>query len=266
MSDRAVVINGNITSELMEKKRMGEATPEEEESLDIVLEEADDQSFSEEKLEEMTKVALKKAKREADQILERAENQSKAIIGEAVAEADKIKLKAQRELNDQIEKIKETERANAKEEARADILSELAKLTDQMNSLMDELRRNQKSYFLEAEEKLPQLALEIAGKILFKKVSCHPEEMDMLIKNALSGIKGATWIDLKLGQGLKNIADDITGIMGQSLKEKGTILDVQTDLENNWQIICESDKGIIDASINTQIKNFMNFIDANTNK
>ena len=264
MSDSIVVIKENLTSDLMEKRRLGEAPLDPDEEKDVLS--TEDKFITKEKATEITAIVKGRAQRDAEEIIASAERNAKNIVGEACAEAEKTKLQAQRNLNDQIEKIKEQEREKAKSEARSEVLTEIANLTESMNDCLEELRKNQKSFFLQVEEMLPQLSLEIAGKILFKKVTCHPEEMDMLIKNAVSGIKGAAWIDLKLGQGLKNIADDLTSTMAQSLKEKGTVLDVSTEGEKNWQVICESDKGIIDASINTQIKNFMDFIDTYTQK
>lgn len=259
MSDSVVVIKKDLTSDLMEKRRLGEAPPDPDDEKRTL--ETEEKFITKEQATEITAIVKGRAQKDADEIIFNAERNAKNIVGEACAEAEKIKLQAQKNLNEQIEKIKEQEREKAKIEARSEVLSEVAGLTDKMIGCLEELKKNQKSYFMEVENLLPQLALEIAAKILFKKVTCHPEEMEMLIKNAVSSIKGAAWIDLKLGAGLKNIVDDITETMAQSLKEQGTVLDVSTDGENNWQLICESDKGIIDASINTQIKNFMDFID-----
>lgn len=209
------------------------------------------------KIEEIEKKAFQNAKN----IEENAKKQAQKIIFEAESQADKLKIYNQRELNKQLEQIKKDEAEKARKEARDEIFERIGATAQYLENCLGELEKNQQKFFISLEKNIPQLALEIAGKILFKRVNETPEEMEMLIKNTISDIKGATWIDVKVGENLKDIAKQIMGDMSESLKDRGTTLDINASKENNWEVVAESDKGIIDSSINTQIKNFMDFIE-----
>lgn len=197
----------------------------------------------------------------AKQIEAEAIKKAEKIVFEAQSDADKIKIQSQRELNQQIEEIKKNAAVKAKADAKEAVLKNIKLMDEKLETALQDLEKNQKAFFITLEKNLPQFALEIAGKILFKKVTQSPEEMDMLIKNTIAGIKGATWIDVKVGEGLNAVAKEILNEMAQNLKDRGTTLDVNPVKENNWEVVAESDKGIIDSSINTQIQNLMEFIE-----
>ena len=241
------------------------------ENIETVLNENSDEHLSadiNETNEELSESEVKnikeneqKAKLNAKKIEEEAFKKAERIIFEAQNEADKIKVQSQRELNHQIDEIKKNAIIKAKAEAKEAVLKNIELMDQKLETALQDLEKNQKAFFITLEKNLPQFALEIAGKILFKKVTQSPEEMDMLIKNTIAGIKGATWIDVKVGESLNEVAKGILDEMAQNLKDRGTTLDVNPVKENNWEVVAESDKGIIDSSINTQIQNLMEFIE-----
>lgn len=209
------------------------------------------------KIEEIEKQALINAQN----IEEQAKKEAKRIMLEAEAQVEKLKIYNQRELNKQLDEIKKDAAKQARIDAREEVLERISATAQYLENCLKELEINQKNFFISLEKNIPQLALEIAGKILFKKVTQTPEEMDMLLKNTISSIKNATWIDLKVGEGLKDISKEMLKDLSDNLKDRGTTLDINATKENNWEVVAESDKGIIDASIDTQIKNFMEFIE-----
>ena len=257
MSDSPVVIevDGNETNERIE------AVCNEilDENLSTDINEISEE-LSENEVKNIKEIE-QKAKLNAKKIEEDAFKKAEKIIFEAQNEADKIKIQNQRELNHQIEEIKKNAIIKANAEAKETVLENIELMAQKLETVLQELEKNQKAFFIKLEKNLPQYALEIAGKILFKKVTQSPEEMDMLIKNTIAGIKGATWIDVKVGENLNQVAKGILDEMAQNLKDRGTTLDVHPVKENNWEVVAESDKGIIDSSINTQIQNFMEFIE-----
>ncbi|MEG1448179.1 MAG: hypothetical protein RR048_01015 [Oscillospiraceae bacterium] len=258
MSDSPVVIHDdesrNSVKQVIENT-LGSA----DESLSAEPNESNSEIPSE-TIEQLRKIE-DDAKINAQQIEEDARKYSEHIISQAYDEIERAKIQGQRELNQQIEEIKRDAMERAKIESKQAVLQNIVSIGESLKANLRELEKNQQSFFMSLEKTIPQFALEIAGKILFKKVTSTPEEMDMLIKNTIAGIKGATWIDIKVGEGLKDVAKSIMDEMAENLKDRGTTLDVQTVKENNWEIVAESDKGIIDSSINTQIQNLMELIE-----
>lgn len=186
------------------------------------------------------------AKAESQQILERAEAEAQAIRQQADTDAAQTRQQA----IDDGEQI----RAQAKEDGFAAgkeaAASELSEIVAQSSRRLQQIEE-------QAVPQLKELALSIARKIIGKELQFHPDAVVDIIKQALSEkARQRREIFLRVHpEDLAAIREHKADLLEVLSRSKEIGLREDPDVER-YGVIIETDAGIIDAQLETQLAVF----------
>ena len=171
-------------------------------------------------------------------ILQRARGEREEILNQAHMEAQQIRQGAREEAYQ-----------CALEEKRAEITECIA----EVEQLLDELQSRQRDFLKEYEAGLFSLSLDITQKILNTAIPEHEELMIPLVKEAVSSVKNAEWIDVQISERLPHLVELLKTEFAQC-KNPGHIEITAINAPQDTCIINTSD-GAIDATASVQIEN-----------
>lgn len=147
--------------------------------------------------------------------------------------------------------------ANASEivnEQNSTKLKEIAEMIEKIE--------NEKQSILEKyEEGLTQLSIEIAEKIIRHRIDSENGVVSKIIEDVIKGYRNIEWIkvyisnkdDLIAVQADKNLANELSKI------SKDVKIEISDKLEAG-SVIVETSEGIVDASVDTQLKNLKEMV------
>jgi flagellar assembly protein FliH len=208
-------------------------------------------------------------------------NQREIILKEADEEAMKIinaaKIKAYNEIAEckkrGYEEGYNAGMANGKNKGYAEGyeigIANASEIIDEQNrnklkeiSEMIEKIENQKQLILEKYEKgLIQLSIEIAEKIIRYRIDSEDGAVSKIIEDVIKGYRNIEWIkvyisnkdDLITVQADKNLANELNKI------SKDVKIEISDNLEAG-SVVVETSEGIVDASVDTQLKNLKEMV------
>lgn len=229
------------------------ATPEPEEQEQATEQAAEPPmgdicTYRSKQLEEQARVvyeaAIRQSQEESEAILAKARAQAKQ-------EADQILQMVLEEANNLRSQILEDARREAAQEKAQEIEQALL----QVQTTLDELHQQHTRFLQQYEQELKSLALEIASKILNKRVEQDDTQLLELVKAAIESIKQVPWMSVQLSrQNADLIAALQEHLATADLRTVARIEVVPAELPSGSCLI-ETPEGIVDASVSTQLEN-----------
>lgn len=182
-----------------------------------------------------------------------ARSKAKKIIDDAYTDADTIRETARQEGYNQ-----GLEDGNMEAMKRADIY--LEKLQQEQNTLMEENNKTLEETLQDAGVKIIDVACLLIEKLTGILVNDYKPVMLHMINSALSEAETSKRIIIKVSEdNYKYIADNYERIQGAS--NPGISIEIFGDSKLDTQnCIIESENGIIDLSMDVQVKNLINAI------
>ncbi len=175
-----------------------------------------------------------------------ARGEAQRIIDKAQAEADEIRRQAETDA----EKLKEQAYQTGYEEGKNTAAAELSEVVASASQRLEAIEQ-------QAEPQLKELALTIARKILGKELEFHPETVVDIVKQALSEkARQRREIFLRVNpddlQYIRERKPELLEVLSRA-KEIGIREDPEVALHG---VVIETDAGIIDAQLETQLAVF----------
>ena len=198
----------------------------------------------EEQARAVYEAAIRQSQEEGEAILAKARAQAKQ-------EADQILQMALEEANSLRSQILE----DARREAAQEKAQEIEKTIWQAQTTLEELQQQHIRFLQEYEQELKNLALEIASKILVKRIEQDDAQLLEMVKTAIESIKQVPWMSVQLSrQNADLIAALQEHLATADLRTDARIEVVATELPSGACLI-ETPDGIVDASVATQLEN-----------
>lgn len=207
-------------------------------------------------------------------------NQKEIILKEASNEASKIISDAKKNAQDEIARCKETgykegynsgmETGKSQgytegyESGKTEVTEVLKKQNEaavnEIAHMLQKIETEKKDIISQYEKDLTKLAIDIAEKIIRHKIHSEDGAVAAIIENVIKDYRNAEWIkvyisgqdaiavqaDKKLINELNKISDDVKIEASEELEEGSAIVETQD--------------GIVDAGINTQLKNLKEMV------
>ena len=130
---------------------------------------------------------------------------------------------------------------------------EIKKSVNYLNHVAETLLEKREAILREAEEMIVQLAVSVAKTILHREVQLDPKVIKAVAKESLKLVEGRKRVSIKIhpsdSNELKELEKDILSTT-QAIKDLDIIED---DSVNPGGCIIETDSGIVDAQLNTQL-------------
>jgi len=207
-------------------------------------------------LEQLAQSISDDAQKKAAAIVENAEAKAEASINNAEREASRIISDA----NDRAEQICEEAQKRGFEEGLSRKAQEIDECIAQQKDFMVALKNAQEEKFEEIYSELKYFALDIAEKIVYKKIEDDGEFLGQLVMQALKDFKSAEWVNVEISDQMTQLAEYLenqqkAGAIPQEAK-------ISTSNTESGTIVLESESAIADVSIDTQINNIKGYFDS----
>lgn len=178
-----------------------------------------------------------------------AEEAAKKILMQAGEEREQLLQKAQSDAD--------LIRTQAREEAYQAAVQEKRQKIDgllaSMETLLQQMQKQQQQYFSQYEKALPDLALEIAAKIMEDAIQADPLVMKPLVQRAVAQVKEAEWLEIQVSQQLPELVRQLQEELPEWTDIRHT--DVLGNLGEPGACVVHTPQGVIDASVSTQLQN-----------
>lgn len=180
---------------------------------------------------EVYELAVRRAEEQAneiaEEILHKAQQEREEILAQARQEADETVRQARTDAQTAVEQAKEEQ--NQKWQQLAGQVLETIRQTEES---LARVEQSHQAFFAEYNQQLAPLALEIAAKIMAKKITMDPLELSSLVEQAVSTVKTAEWVTVEVSDRLPELV--------QHLK---------TQLEQNDKLHCRVEVQVKDAPL-----------------
>lgn len=212
-------------------------------------------SGTQESIDEYKSSILSDAREEADRILNDARNQSENIINDARNDAEKIRSDAEAD-------GKEEGRRLGLDEAREELSSMKAELQAEKQKLISQYSEKEE----QMEEKLVDAILEVVDHVFHSELSGKKDIIMHLVEDTLSGCEPSGEFLIHMSPtNIRDFSDEIKKIRSDA-PENTNIEFVSDEAMGDDMCTIETDGGIFDCSIDTELDGLMRDIKALSGK
>ncbi len=171
--------------------------------------------------------AIKSAEARTREIVSRAEEQRSQILMQAGTEAEQIRQQA---------------RQQGYSDGYSEMCGQISGCIAQIGQTLDQMRAHQQEFIHQYEQNLRLLSVDIAEKILNKRIADDGTDLLELVRQAVSSIKNAEWIEVEVSDKLP------------ALVERPQVDVVVRDLPPGGCTV-HTPEAIVDASVPVQLAN-----------
>lgn len=192
------------------------------------------------------KAALKEAEEQAaklyEQMIRRAEKERQDLLDQTQSECEHLKTLAYQDAYQ-----------NAYAEALQKKTRELETELLSAHKTLGEWKLHMEDYLTKYEENLRWLALDIASKVMCKKIADDDTQMLELVHHGITSVKNAEWISVTLSDKI----DRLYSVLAEELKASQMNEKVQISLKDVPPGTCriETPTEVLDISISEQLEN-----------
>lgn len=197
---------------------------------------------------------------QAELLLEQARHQAEMIVRDAAQ-------RAQEEYSATMHRAEmeaETLRAQAVQEGRAEgartQVETIRTCIAGLEASISAMEGSQAGFVTEYEQNLQWVALEIASKLMNKKIQTDDAEMLELVKGAVNSVSGAKWISVEVSSEMPHLLEQLTECLQTASANKKA--DVRPINAPYGTCLVETPEGIVDASLYKQIENLKEYFAA----
>ncbi len=186
--------------------------------------------------------AREEAERVSKEVIKLAHTEHDVLIKQAQESAERIRMEAYQEGLDRGRREKQEELRTAIEET---------------NHAIQQIELENVQYMHLYEEELKNLAVDVASRILRKRITPDGHEMADLVKAAINSVKDADWITAELSERMPGLLSFLESELRES---RINVEIIAKDLPEDACMIKTSD-GNIDASVTTQLRNVKEYFE-----
>ena len=188
------------------------------------------------------------------QRLEQMQRQAEETSGKILRHAGEERSKILEEARQQAEQL----RQEAYQQAYRDVVEEKRRTIESLLSSLEEQMQNmekqQSDYLARYEKVLPELALDIAEKIMASAIEADPLVLKPLVQRAVSQVKNADWLEVQVSQQVPQLVEQLEEELSSWTDARHAEVKAEAGLEAGSCVV-QTPQGIIDASVSTQLAN-----------
>ncbi len=192
----------------------------------------------------------------SEQLIEDAKKEASDIIDDAMQAAEQQK----QQLLQQAEQEMAAQKQQVLEETRAQGLAEGAQhmqtIVDELEQTVASLEGDQAGFEAEYEENLRWLALEIAAKVMAKKIRHDDTEMLEMVHEAVQEVRDEPWVRVEVSHTMTGLLEEL-----MQLYQNETHIEVMPTEDSLGTARIESPSGVVDASLQTQLSNLKDYFE-----
>lgn len=191
---------------------------------------------------EIIQGAMTEASRILEEAVRTAESSRQEILAKGHAEADDLRRQAAQQ---------------GRKEGFSSVVGEMREIATGLEDAIARFEGERAGYEAEYEEHLKWFAVEIASKVLAKKVTADDGEMTEMVAKVIQGVQKEPWIRVEVAQEMSHLLARLTELYGG--QEHIDVVSVAGSPPGTVHV--ETPSGIIDASLRTQLENLKGYFD-----
>ncbi len=169
----------------------------------------------------------------------------------------------QRRVEEELERVRESVKAQAREEAYRDAVlekqAEIHSYFDKLDAVVQEMEQQQTDFVMEFKDHVVSMALSIAEKIMIQKISEDDMFLSELVTAAIASVKNAQWITVQVSDKMNQLIEYLNEQV-KNAQEMSQVEIVAGPYPPDTCIV-EFPDGFVDASVSEQMKNLKKQID-----
>ncbi len=189
-----------------------------------------------------------------EEILQAAMAESGRIIEDAVRKAEEIQNQKLQEGQNEIENLRLKAAEEGRKEGAETVVKEVKDIAEKLENGIAGFEAERAGFEAEYEQQLKWLAIEIAEKVLAKKIDQNDAEVFEMVEKAVQGLKNESWIRLEVSKEMTVLIDKLTDFF--ATWEQVEVSAVPTE---KGEVQIETPSGIVDVSLKTQIANLKQY-------
>ena len=136
-----------------------------------------------------------------------------------------------------------------------EIADRLQAIHKEMKASMQYLKQQNEMLVKKQEESLKYLALEVATKVLHKRIEEDPNELKELIKEVMQSVKKRTKVQVELAVDAKVLMEELEEEFKALPIYQNRSIHIECKDHPSGTVLVECDMGLYDASVDTQLEN-----------
>lgn len=175
--------------------------------------------------------------------------------------SQKILRRARQERDEMLEKaradavfLKEQAAKEGRETAYQQMKTSIDDCLQQVSGLLDDLQLRQRQFIQKYSDGLSMLAVDIAEKVLNKRITRDDDEMTELVRQAVSSVKNADWISVEVSDKMQGLIERLETEFAQQAAG-GPRVDVIAVDAPAGACVLHTPEEVIDASVPVQVQN-----------
>ena len=205
-------------------------------------------------LEEVGK-EYEKISEDSKQLIEDSRNQSETMLKEAREKAAKIIENAEK----QGEEIRRKSKEEGFVEGQKIKFEEITHMLDELEQLVGEMKSKQQQQFNSFYGDLKYFAIDIAERVVYRKIDRDDEYLRSLVIEALKGVRDAEWVTVQMSEQMTNLVVKLKA--AQLDGEIAGNVEFKTDNSDVGTVKIKTPDQVIDASIPTQLANIKRYFE-----
>lgn len=194
------------------------------------------------------------------EVIQAAMAEAGRIIEDAVRQGEEKKAELLAEAQYQGDRLRAEAEAEGRKLGLAAATEEIQRVAGGIEEAVATFEGERAGFEAEYEEQLKWLAIEIASKVLAKKVGDDDAEMSEMVQKAVQSVKSEPWIRIEVAQEMTRLIDDLTARYGADES-----IEVSAIPAAPGTVHIETPSGVVDASLKTQLANLRDYFSQSAN-
>lgn len=181
------------------------------------------------------------------------------ILREEVVRPEYSQEEIEAQVSERIEQLRDQLRQDIYQEVLAQKSAEVEHHLQQVDAALLQMQKEQTQFMEEYRDRLAGLALDIAEKLVLRKIEADDMFLSELVTKTVNSLKNSEWITVGVSD---QLVDLVSYLRTEFKKPEYGNVEVTARYYPTDTCVLETDGGVVDASISEQVANVKKEFDA----
>lgn len=252
-NDEPVFIDNTVIIPV--KPIFSEDNPEDEDALRQRLERERREQELQSEISRQVDAIKNQLEQENAEHLQKSEHMRQKIINDAKAQADEIMKKAKLDAEIELENARKKGFEEGFNAGRGEALSQCETYVKTAAQFLSEINSRKEAYFIQNEEKLLDISVEMAEKITLEELKTDKNVLFRIVEQAAKNFRNSDYIKISFAKG--DVSREVVTDLEFIKTLVGNIPEIEVEVlpeASEGTVILDNNSEIIDASVPTQLE------------
>ena len=264
-NDQPVFIDNTVIIPV--KPIFSEDNPEDEEALRQRLEKERREQELQSEISRQVDMIKNHLEQENAEYLQKSEHMRQEIINDARAQADEIMKKVRLDAETELENARKKGFEEGFNAGRGEALSQCETYVKTAAQFLSEINSRKEAYFIQNEEKLLDISIEMAEKITLEELKTDKNVLFRIVEQAAKNFRNSDYIKISFAKG--DVSREVVTDLDFIKTLVGNIPEIEVEIlpeAAEGTVILDNNSEIIDASVPTQLELLQEIMKNSKNK